>query len=1068
MNELSVMRRSLMRLASGRPVRSTDDDSVEVGMGGPPSTGASGAHLPHLISPCLPSATRTDGGSVSTCSSMDEGSVPQQQQPGGVDKKRPKWTPRRSRKHVRSRSRSPSSTNNLLRAVDQMNLPRLPLGKPTELHRLIQAREWDTIRMRLGIATNPYGDETGSTAGGSVAESSVGSASVTPSTPQKNKPTVLRRVRSLTRSSPSRPSGVTPCTAYDSDADSVFSVVAWDRKMGLSRDDMGRTPLHWALTRYTAGSIVNKTLSLRRAPDDILLGLINWQPMAVTIADEDDLLPLHVAAREGHNIAVFRRILELYPKAVQDDNGSSPRKRGVLGYAFDFVLESKHTRLLTQSRPNLQSQKEVVNRIKLERDNERRWSVVRLLLGIAVAVPRRQGFTSGGTPLLLQALLNSAPASVILMLIPPSSPMLCSKTGLTHACTSLYLAISRSYDFSVLKRLALACPNRAREVRDETGMGLISAQFVVWAYHQVTPSGVGWVANKPHQDQIDDAIMHGCVHLMEGSFANWWEKIKFWIWYCNGNRENNANYDDDTPIGNSNMSGEDRFLLHAALRSSDTPPMVLQLILSLYPGSASMPQQGTNLLPLHIAAATLEYTPRHYETTTHMQTLDWILHVYPSAVRRMSPSGKLPLHIAIEHGQSWKAFQPLVQLEPRALRVRHRSTHLYPFQQASLREKFQTPELQTQFMYTARNRHSHDSWIKLGSDKQKKEVQKVRQEYTMDRLTTVFELIKSNPGLVASGIVFHEDVAVEAHPIPDDSDVDMDVMPLAVAVMQEETKIEVKAYNPNDDLEARLAELERTNQELKRRSEQLMQENQSLKDNISQTFSQEASSSQPDINLRSPTRSAEDSPSIDNFTAGAVPAVQFVAGPRPFLQFDPRELDENLGRTRNHGTGSACVSQQGYESNDDTGLSSADVSVSSTGTPRRRTISKKLKSAKRGLKGAVHKLPSPGRHIFAKRRNSNNGVALGDGDISLDIDSISYQGIPSMPDLTIPPSRADNHEISLPPRPPSRNVSMRAVEVESVRRLTLPQRPSFESPVLTPPSGTSDEGGEITPPDEDD
>eukprot|EP00978_Attheya_sp_CCMP212_P011059 scaffold26982_cov46-Attheya_sp.AAC.5 len=194
--------------------------------------------------------------------------------------------------------------------------------------------------------------------------------------------------------------------------------------------------------------------------------------------------------------------------------------------------------------------------------------------------------------------------------------------------------------------------------------------------------------------------------------------------------------------------------------------------------------------------------------------------------------------------------------------------------------------------------------------------------------------------------------------------------------------------------------------------------------------------SQPDENLRSPTRSAEYAPSIDNFIAGAVPAVQFVAGPRPFLQFYPRQLNEQFGCTRNHGTGSACVSQQGYESNDDPGLlSSAEECVSSTGTPRRRSISNKLKSGKRGLKGAVHKLPSPGRHIFAKRHSSNNGVALGDGDISLDIDTISYQGILPMPDLTIPPSRADNHEISLPPRPPSRNVSMRAVEVESVRRV---------------------------------
>eukprot|EP00566_Odontella_aurita_P030556 CAMPEP_0113593260 /NCGR_PEP_ID=MMETSP0015_2-20120614/38331_1 /TAXON_ID=2838 /ORGANISM="Odontella" /LENGTH=74 /DNA_ID=CAMNT_0000499943 /DNA_START=36 /DNA_END=257 /DNA_ORIENTATION=- /assembly_acc=CAM_ASM_000160 len=61
----------------------------------------------------------------------------------------------------------------------------------------------------------------------------------------------------------------------------------------LARDPAGRTPLHLSLLRYAAGSIRRNDLSLRRAPDDVVLGLLEKNALAAGVPDENGMMPLH-------------------------------------------------------------------------------------------------------------------------------------------------------------------------------------------------------------------------------------------------------------------------------------------------------------------------------------------------------------------------------------------------------------------------------------------------------------------------------------------------------------------------------------------------------------------------------------------------------------------------------------------------------------------------------------------------------------------------------------------------------------------------------------------------------
>jgi hypothetical protein len=163
-----------------------------------------------------------------------------------------------------------------------------------------------------------------------------------------------------------------------------------------------------------------------------------------------------------------------------------------------------------------------------------------------------------------------------------------------------------------------------REFRDETGMGILAAQFISWCYKEHDGE---WSSFPERIKYVRDAIERGSLVGAPFCLERLWGKIRSWIW-------NFVSNDISTQMRSSTNDSDD-FLLHAAASISDTPPPLFCLILAMYPQSASMRLPQSGQYPLHIHAATLPYTarilkriimPQHYvgySVHTPMQPVLW-------------------------------------------------------------------------------------------------------------------------------------------------------------------------------------------------------------------------------------------------------------------------------------------------------------------------------------------------------------------------------------------------------------------------------------------------------------
>jgi Ankyrin repeats (3 copies) len=153
--------------------------------------------------------------------------------------------------------------------------------------------------------------------------------------------------------------------------------------------------------------------------------------------------------------------------------------------------------------------------------------------------------------------------------------------------------------------------------------------------------------------------------------------------------------------------------LHAAA-AVDAPRAVLHICLRMYPEQLlERDEQGRT--PLLVAAAAPIYpahnlsddgyslqetdgvVPTATTTSDHMRAedatpgipsvLEVLLSAYPEGAQQLDPSGRLPLHIALESGKRWcDGVSALVQAYPDAVAIADRSTKLYPYQLAATRE----------------------------------------------------------------------------------------------------------------------------------------------------------------------------------------------------------------------------------------------------------------------------------------------------------------------------------------------------------------------------------------------
>jgi hypothetical protein len=481
----------------------------------------------------------------------------------------------------------------------------------------------------------------------------------------------------------------------------------------LTRDREGRTPLHLAL-------------SSKDTPTDIAVALVQLEPKAAAISNERERLPLHFAVVHQHHNDVLSELIEAFPAALAatDVNDKSP-----LAYAMDMA---KHrTDVMCAPRTYWMPPEVGSEEAKWQAKQGETWDVVHWLLLSSATHPQASLSVGGKKPMLVDALVHAAPPPVISLLIGASSMLLSFDNRATaFAGSTLYSCITRHYPLAILKSLAAQCPKDVRTVRDETGMGLISALFISGCFEPIKNTGE-WKPSPAFFTAFEDSVHDGRLSNDVIGFQDWWRKIEFLIAFCTG-----GNPEEVTK----------EYLLHAALSNSDVPPAVIRLLLSLYPKSVSLDDPKLGVRPIYLASAGREYIPRQYELEmegNNKSGLEMIAVADAKAITTRHEE-RLPLSVAIESGKTLASLVPLITPNEKSLRQRDPKTKLYPFQQVAAYPNISEKD-SVRWSCVARNKYSHAVWKGLSDRQKAAAVYCVFEEDSLSRLETIFVLLRRQP-----------------------------------------------------------------------------------------------------------------------------------------------------------------------------------------------------------------------------------------------------------------------------------------------------------------------------------
>jgi ankyrin repeat protein len=557
---------------------------------------------------------------------------------------------------------------------------------------------------------------------------------------------------------------------------------AAEHSVFLQQDKDGRTPLHVALTHS-------------QTPTDILLLLLQVEPGAAAIPNAKGRFPLHTAVWYGHHIEAIAELVEAHPAAIgtTDGRGQTP-----LAYAMATAIQQTHleqapssfwmpaTPRLEGDDDDMDDEEEQSNQArnqsveaKWQETAVERWAVVHWLLLASATYPQTSLTVGGQKPMLVEALVFAAPPAVVSLLIGASVVLLSYESRASaFAGTTLYTCIARQYPLPILMSLALQCPKDVRSVADETGMGLIAAQFVVGCFQRRNDATEEWALVEDVWMAIQETIQEGQLpdEAVDPALCDLWAKIEFLIAFCAPSSQNTK------ALSRASKSHKRAFLLHQAVTNPDVPPTVLRLLLALHPETVYVPAPaglGPTLegaRALHLVARTPEYLPRNYELPimTSENALDIVLEADPNAA--WEPHlGRLPLHWALAASKPYSAIRSLVDLDPdRALHTPDPVTLLYPFLLAAytygvnglgrLPKEWKTPkkgdeesddgddEASTKLylMWTrmARNQYTHYVWKGLSERQKASAVYRVMQGQSLKGLSTIWQLLLRTPDLV--------------------------------------------------------------------------------------------------------------------------------------------------------------------------------------------------------------------------------------------------------------------------------------------------------------------------------
>lgn len=523
-------------------------------------------------------------------------------------------------------------------------------------------------------------------------------------------------------------------------------------------DSEGRTPLHAAL-------------ACRKTPVDVLVSMIRAAPGACQIRTEKQRYPLHFAVLGRHHIQVIAELVENFPEALSALDG---KRKSPLAYAFDMAKKSTNLEKAPKtfwmttdsaaegisgnsahskgsslneghsssslSRRHKRSSKAGDQQQAWQEEQSKVWGVVRwLLLSLATNAQTHLFVGDHQKPMLVDALLYAAPPSVISLLIGASVRLL--STDHTHnratafAGSTLYSCLTRHYPLNILQSLANQCPKDVRTVRDETGMGLVSAHFISGCFQQ---SRMGeWKMNSLFVDTLLEATETQLLPTDNTGFCEWWMKMEYLIYFCGSDERDYAI-----------LSQSQEYLLHAALVNPDVPPSIVRLLLALYPSSIHLAHPLSGALPIHIAASCPDYIPRNYEFQmmgSEVTTLAVVVGADPSAVVKRH-EGRLPLHLALDVGKHFQSVHALLQDDSTGLISRDPVSGLFPFMLASSYQVRSSDEFR--FSCLARNKYTHAVWKGLNEKQKATATLRVADADTLERTDSVYRLLRIHPSAI--------------------------------------------------------------------------------------------------------------------------------------------------------------------------------------------------------------------------------------------------------------------------------------------------------------------------------
>lgn len=504
-----------------------------------------------------------------------------------------------------------------------------------------------------------------------------------------------------------------------------------DNGILLELDESRRTPL---LEILSSSSL---------PPFDLIETIVSMEQRAAEIPDSRGRLPLHYAVVHKHDYRTIARLIDVYPAALC---ATDKRKKTALNYAMEMAQRKSTAAAKNYWMPSPEN-------MEWQEQTKQIWSVVELLLVSTATYPQTSLNLINSTqkPMLVEALYHAASPSVISLFIGASVLLLSYENKTTaFAGSTLYLAISRHYGLPILSNLALQCPPDVYKVRDQTGMGLVAASYLSGVFNEVKNGE--WCVDETFHKTLCHGIRNKTLEQCGPGILDWWTNIEFLIALCACGRQKK---DGDNRLFSDPKHFPKQYLLHAALDNSDTPPMVVRILLALYPESIHVANPA-GALPLHIAVRSEDYIPRNFELRHNPHTsMELVLQASDPTVIFRRYEDRLPLHHAISAGRNIDTLEVLLpepcsgvlletelSKEQTLLLQRDPATKLFPFQLAA-----SIPVEKNPFRWTCltRNQYSHHVWQGL-SDRQKAvAVLKVSEDEELRRLETIYELLKRQP-----------------------------------------------------------------------------------------------------------------------------------------------------------------------------------------------------------------------------------------------------------------------------------------------------------------------------------